>query len=53
MRSALASLRQQFGFWNWVTLGAALLFFLLLVWPLINLVLASFAPARATVEFSV
>jgi iron(III) transport system permease protein len=50
-------MRHRFGFWNWVTLASALLFFVLLIWPLINLVLASFAPARgvgrAPAEFSV
>jgi iron(III) transport system permease protein len=56
-RLNLSDLRYRLTFWNWITLGAAALFFLLLVWPLINLVMASFAPARgpaaAGADFSV
>ena len=56
LASWFARLRMRhIGFWNVMTVASALLFFALLVWPLIRLVLASFSPARGvpTTDFSV
>src|SRR5690606_17884908 len=48
VRKFVADVRSgQWGFWNWATLGAALLFFVLLVLPLLRLVLSSFMPGQA------
>jgi len=46
IRKLLSDMR-SWSFWQWATLGAALLFFVLLVLPLLNLVLASFRPSSA------
>lgn len=50
-RSFVSDIRSgQWGFWNWITLGAALLFFFLLVLPLVRLVIASFSPTGGPIE---